>query len=521
MARGAKAWTRIGVLVAVVALAGCDILTPGQSRSEVPAWISASGVLLEPGESFAMQVRSYVHGVGSVTFPRREYERPLNTPMEVSWSSSDPDVAEIAQNGVVRARAEGRAVITVRVNGSVDTATVYVATSLPIVEDLRTVHRGLELSCGLDAAGRAHCWGMETIGSLGRGTIRPFQRSPVAGAVVGSPVFLDLSVGHGGACGLTSGGRAYCWGDNMWGALGDGRSWPSYPETPGVQGSAVPGPVSGGLTFRQVVRGHQHACGLDPSGVAHCWGWNHVGQLGRGAPDWSEAHVPWGLPTAGPVDAPEPFERLEAGGALTCGLTAAGRAFCWGHLRLTPTSQPLPDGCAPGGCPVPILVETEARFARLAIAAHHACGLTPEGEVHCWGDAGAGESGAPTGARVPAPRRVAGLPTMSDITVGDGFSCGLATDGTAYCWGGNVFGQLGRGTWDMDAHPEPRPVAGGLRFRSLSAGRRVACGVSVDGPTYCWGEERAGELGNGRVAPADATHIPFVTTPTPVFRIPD
>ncbi len=71
--------------------------------------------------------------------------------------------------------------------------------------------------------------------------------------------------------------------------------------------------------------------------------------------------------------------------------------------------------------------------------------------------------------------------TFTSIASGGGGGCGVAADGQGYCPG----------------------VIGGLRFRSLSAGRRDAwssgpdhwCGVAVDGGAWCWGADDRGQLG--------------------------
>ena len=44
------------------------------------------------------------------------------------------------------------------------------------------------------------------------------------------------------------------------------------------------------------------------------------------------------------------------------------------------------------------------------------------------------------------------------------------------------------------------PVAGGLRFESVSAGRDHTCGLTVEGRAYCWGAGSSGQLGTGTEA---------------------
>jgi alpha-tubulin suppressor-like RCC1 family protein len=81
--------------------------------------------------------------------------------------------------------------------------------------------------------------------------------------------FRMITVGHTHACGVTLEGVAYCWGAA--GLLGTGT----------VDGSAVPVPVAGGLRFVELTAGARHTCGIDQELLrAYCWGSNDFGQLG-------------------------------------------------------------------------------------------------------------------------------------------------------------------------------------------------------------------------------------------------
>jgi len=98
---------------------------------------------------------------------------------------------------------------------------------------------GLIHSCGIADTGTAYCWGENSYGQLGDGSI---NRSAIPVAVSGSLRFGSLAIGDVHTCGLTrsGSGSAYCWGGNNWGQLGNGS----------VSGSLIPVAVSGGLIFR-------------------------------------------------------------------------------------------------------------------------------------------------------------------------------------------------------------------------------------------------------------------------------
>src|SRR5512133_1539824 len=61
----------------------------------------------------------------------------------------------------------------------------------------------------------------------------------------------QLSTGDAHTCGVTTDNRAYCWGVNEYGRLGDGTTGDRL----------TPVAVVGGLPFRQISAGANHTCG--------------------------------------------------------------------------------------------------------------------------------------------------------------------------------------------------------------------------------------------------------------------
>lgn len=82
--------------------------------------------------------------------------------------------------------------------------------------------------CALSAEGQALCWGFDLHGALGRGGSYNINQStsdltfPVPAPVSTTQRFVKLAGGGGAFCGLTTVGRAYCWGNNWNGLLGNG-----------------------------------------------------------------------------------------------------------------------------------------------------------------------------------------------------------------------------------------------------------------------------------------------------------
>jgi len=151
--------------------------------------------------------------------------------------------------------------------GGLIRAPVQVAGGLPF----RQINAGATRTCGLTPDRLAYCWGVNWFGDVGDGTADIIRAAPVP--VAGGIRFRDLSDGgeyHN--CGITQGGRAYCWGVNFAGEIGDGTTT-TRP---------TPVPVATKLRFSQLATGAFYTCGVARGHVAYCWGTNFLGQLGNG-----------------------------------------------------------------------------------------------------------------------------------------------------------------------------------------------------------------------------------------------
>lgn len=123
-------------------------------------------------------------------------------------------------------------------------------------------------TCAIAPSGSAYCWGTNAYGQAGLGNNYPIQGYPMP--VVGGYTFGHLAAGTNFTCGLTPTGQAYCWGNNSQGQLGTGT----------VTDHNQPQAVATSLRFSSITAGGQHACAVATTGAAYCWGDNSYGQLG-------------------------------------------------------------------------------------------------------------------------------------------------------------------------------------------------------------------------------------------------
>ncbi len=191
------------------------------------------------------------------------------------------------------------------------------------VEEFKAlVHTSGAATCGIDAADAAWCWGVNDLGQVGNGYVSEWE--PVPQEVSGSHRFQALAKGGDMTCGLTaagdpvySPGEILCWG-SRW--SGGELSWQSLVPTLLNLGDIADD------TFTALVSGF---CALGSSGQAYCWGNNTFGAVGDGTASLSWNY--WvDLPT--PVGFPGKFSQISDKQQHTCGIAKDdGFAYCWGH----------------------------------------------------------------------------------------------------------------------------------------------------------------------------------------------
>jgi alpha-tubulin suppressor-like RCC1 family protein len=357
----------------------------------------------------------------------------------------------------------------------------------PVV--FRTIDAGSYHTCAITTTEIPYCWGFSQDGEVGNGATTV---SMVPTAVSGGLNFRQISGGKYHSCAVTLGGDGYCWGRNTEGQLG--APVPVRSLSPILNARAV--------TFGSISVGLDHSCGLTLSGVALCWGANIAAahQLGFVTETAS-------VDTVGYVGTNQLFQRIASGGLHTCALNTANEAYCWGFNDQgqhgngsTITIAPDTAAAAP---PWVLPVFGGLTFDSITAGYKHTCGLTSAGAAHCWGDNRFGQLGDGTTTRSLVPVPVAGGLTFVALSAGFYHTCGITTANQAYCWGRNapnslqesVGGQLGDGT--TTNRPSPTAVAGGLSFRSISAGEVTTCGITTSSVAYCWGDNEYGQLGTG------------------------
>ncbi len=288
------------------------------------------------------------------------------------------------------------------------------------------ISAGFGHTCALTKDGGVKCWGNNYDGELGDGTTTQ-RLTPVDVNGMTSGVSA-IALGSSYTCALTSTGGVKCWGWRNTYAEGN-----DDPTTKRLVPVDVNGLTSG---ISAIAAGTAHTCVLTSDGGVKCWGSNGEGQLGDGTT----------INRATPVDVSGLTSRVSsiaANGYYTCALTSKGSVRCWG-INLagqlgngTTTNQTTP---------IDVSGLTNGVTA-ITAGGTYTCALTSNGKVMCWGNNTQGQLGNGTIDQQIKPTDVSGLSSgIIAITAGDLHACALTLDGIVKCWGSNFLGQLGDGT---------------------------------------------------------------------------
>lgn len=230
---------------------------------------------------------------------------------------------------------------------------------------------GQSHTCAIDEDGDAHCWGASRDGRLGTGDENqentPF---PLPVAAEDDQTFTAITASPFHTCALDDDDRAWCWGDNQEGEIGNGEEDDPVFAPEGVVGDHAFVSISASARF---------TCAVDDEGDAYCWGQGSSGQLGGG-----DDGLGTGTLEPEEVLVGRTFDSITTGQAHTCAVADDDTAWCWGRNDQGQIGSGEPDSDNNSVIPEPVV--GDIAFTSIAAAARANCGVDLEGLVWCWGE---------------------------------------------------------------------------------------------------------------------------------------
>ncbi len=146
------------------------------------------------------------------------------------------------------------------------------------ITDATQVGVGPDHACALLSDGSVDCWGRDSLNQLGTNAETIIQELPVA--VAGFSGAIQLAVGASVTCEVVSDAHIDCIGDDNYGQLGGGSTSEIGQAMP--VGQATPVEVQGIADAARVVSALGHTCAALTNGHVECWGENLYGEIGDG-----------------------------------------------------------------------------------------------------------------------------------------------------------------------------------------------------------------------------------------------
>ena len=389
--------------------------------------------------------------------------------------------------------------ITARNAHGSDTATLTISVNAPpsLSYDLGTgnstsvysnkqVAAGYQHTCAILDNGSVMCWGENGHGQLGNGGTGD-EHIPVWVDLGTDRTAVAITAGYRHTCAILDNGSVSCWGQGIFGQLGNGGT--SQQTSPTLTSS-----LGTGRTAVAITAGYSHTCVILDNGSVSCWGIGNKGHLGNGGT--SQQNSPTLTSSLGTG---RTAVAISAGQYHSCAILDSGSVSCWGYGI---EGQLGNGGTSQQNSPT---LTSSLGTGRTAVAISaggiHTCAILDNGSVSCWGEGSKGRLGNGGTSQQNSPTLTNSLGTGRTavaISGGAKHTCAILDSGSVSCWGDGAIGILGDGgTSDQHSPTLTSSLGTGRTAVALENGHAHTCAILDDASMKCWGNDNNKQLGNG------------------------
>ena len=338
------------------------------------------------------------------------------------------------------------------------------------------ISAGIFHTVALDEGGKVYTWGENYSGQLENETLEysAICLSDKDNELKGKRI-VDISAGGIHTVAIDEEGKVYTWGNNKYGQLGDETANSPLPicisnKENELKGKKIISISAGGI----------HTVAIDEEGKAYTWGNNEVGQLGDGTT--TNSVLPICISDKENELKGKRIVDISAGYEHTVAIDEEGKVYTWGYNGGgqpgdgTTTNSVLPI-CLSNK-------ENELKGKKIisiSAGGGHTVALDEEGKVYTWGYNGGGQPGDGTTTNSVLPICLSDKDNelkgkrIVDISAGGIHTVAIDEEGKAYTWGNNEFGQLGYVTEDNSTEP----ICISDKENELK-GKKIISGVKID-----------------------------------------
>ncbi|MDD4688788.1 MAG: S8 family serine peptidase [Eubacteriales bacterium] len=354
------------------------------------------------------------------------------------------------------------------------------------LSNITDIYATYDQAAAIDASGNLKTWGKNNAGQLGIGNLDN-QLIPLN--VPGMESVDKVALGEEHTLALTSDGKVWAWGDNSKGQLGIGT----------LDNSTTPVSVNNIGSFNTAVEltaGQNHSAVIDESAKVYCFGDNMYGQIGDGVPlvqtkpalatlaqgmtEFSVgSYENYGLREDGTVwkidSALTQVKNLPYIETISNRLAVDEDGYVWEWSDDLQAEK----------------IEEISNIKSVSQNGYHSMALSNDGTVYCWGDNDYGQLGNGTVIDSDVPVEVTAISNVDQISAG--LESSLArVGGTVYEWGRRAFVEYeyNPDTGEVEGplyDDVPVQVAGISNAVSIASGTYHDLILKSDGKTYQWG----------------------------------
>jgi len=240
-------------------------------------------------------------------------------------------------------------------------------------------------------------------------------------------------------------------------------------------------------------------CALLDDNTMKCWGRNtDFGFLGTG--DYINRYTP-ATTQLGDNGGDSTANGVSSYGHHTCAIMINGSTKCWGEDWNGQVGHGVNWGWH--DTPYPTTWPAGRTATQISMGGHHSCAIMDDLSLWCWGDnsygqIGNGGSNGASDVTTPEEINLPGGRGAISITAGWHHTCAILDDNSGWCWGENDAGQLGDGTNVSKNLPtEVSALPSNHTLVALSVATKTTCGIIINGSIVCWGSNEWGQYGDG------------------------
>ena len=331
--------------------------------------------------------------------------------------------------------------------------------------------------------GTLWAWGQNASGQLGLNDF-VLRSSPVQVGLLTNWTD-NISTGLNYAMMIKNDGTLWGMGDHRYGILGWGSS------------SMELLPIDGGTTWVSASTGTSHTIALKNDGTMWSWGLNNAGQLGEGP--LGSAFNKYSPVQIGLLNT---WSIAKAGSSYTMAIKTDGTLWGWGSN----TSGQLGDNTTTTKSS-PVQIGTLNNWSKLYPGTNQTIAIRNDGTLWGWGSNFYGNLGDNTGVNRSSPVQVGTLNNWSTAATTNSstyaITAAIKTDGTLWIWGNNAYGQLGNNTISSFVYrSSPVQLGTETNWASVSVHDHILA-TKTNGTLWTWGNNDAGQLGIGSIAPVN------------------